>query len=329
MPSPTAELTNAIEAMLTELRNFVTGAVVPATVPSPSVYLTRMEERSSGLGGLTATRQSDGFGLAPEKAARLRGGVRFQWWAGSADAAEAAISALNADLVSQIEPLKEIGFLEMQLDAVSVTEHVEAIPAWRQTADYSVLFEHRYEDSDDADSLITRIPVTLPDTPGEDLVVTGAMVRWDDESAADLAVMGPSAVLGLSAFSFITGVPTGTVTVTRTFDGAGGAPAAHADLDDFLTAVSGDSPAETHSSVTFPSLNAFVGALGAPTHSEELGDFDEDGVPDSYDLRARSIDPPIQLTQLTDRLEISFGDAQLDTQSVVYIRARRGPALTR
>lgn len=329
MPSPTAELTNAIDAMLTELRSFLVGAVVPPTVPDPSVYLTRMEERSSGLGGLTAARQSDGFGLAPEKAARLRGGVRFQWWAGSAEAAEVAIGALNADLVSQIETLKDRGFLEMQLDAVSTTEHVDAIPAWRQTADYSVLFEHRYEDSDDADSLITRIPVTLPDTPGEDLVVTGAMVRWDDAAADTLAIVGPSAVTDLSAFSFITGAPIGAVTVTRTFDGAGGAPTAHADLNAFLTAVSGSAPAETHASVTFASLAAFVGALGAPTHAEELGDFDEDGVPDAYELRVRSIDPPIELTQHTDRLEISFGDAQLNTQSVVYIRARRGPALTR
>ena len=118
--------------------------------------------------------------------------------------------------------------------------------------------------------------------------------------------------------------PTGTVTVTRTFDGAAGAPAAFASLDAFLDAVSGPAPSVRHASVGFASVVDFLAAVGAAGVPVALGDWDEDGVLDLYVPHSRSVVPPLRLATAADRLEIAYGAAALDQPAVVYLRATRG-----
>ena len=120
-----------------------------------------------------------------------------------------------------------------QIDAEEFTHAEETSPAeladtgtWRRTADYSLLFEHRFADTDGAQSLIARIPIhTDPEqsfSPDrETTVVTDEMVRWDNESAPSLVIRGSGTVGRLGVLDFQTAMPpSGQVTLTRTFDGA-------------------------------------------------------------------------------------------------------------
>src|SRR5205807_7492886 len=115
------------------------------------------------------------------------------------------------------------GFLRVALDGTSSSENVPSLSAWRQTADVRVLYEFRFEDSDDSQSLIAHIPILINGTYNETTTVTDEMTRWDNQAAPGLAVRGPMTVSRLSALVFTSGpAPAGSVTLNRTFDGATG-----------------------------------------------------------------------------------------------------------
>jgi hypothetical protein len=97
-------------------------------------------------------------------------------------------------------------------------------------------------------------------------------------------------------------------------------------MADFLAAVSGDAPAQRHAAVTFASLNAFLAELNAAGSLIILGDWDANAILDQYQPLSRSVQPPVRLTGVPDRFEISYQDPAFDKIAVLYLRLARSAA---
>jgi hypothetical protein len=184
-------------------------------------------------------------------------------------------------LLDDPEALRAEGFLHMALKSNGISENVFAEDAWRQNVEIEVLFEFPYVDSDGADSLIARIPIDFKGEFIESTLVVDEMARWDDEFAPALQLRGPLSIGALSALAFIpANQPTGTVNITRTFDGAAGPPTSHLTLPDFVADVSGETPANRHAEVTFGSLAQFLAALRSFKITDDaLAGAEADGIP--------------------------------------------------
>jgi hypothetical protein len=200
--------------------------------------------------------------------------------------------------------------------------------AWRKATSFDVLYEYQYADTDDADSLIARIPVTVdldrvnsPDRERQTL--TDEMVRWDDEAATPLRIHGPATVRRLSALVFTPGPQLGgQVVVARSGDPAG--PVTHLpDLTGFLHATGGPAPA-ADADVTLAPADFFAG-LGPSGDTLALGDWNGDGSTDSYLGFDRRLDEPVELRTSGDLLIVAYQAPPgpltgLDRTAVVYLR---------
>ena len=314
--------------MLAILNNYVPAST--ASLPESSVSVTTMNERSVGLGNHRGTETRGIFPLIALKGVRLDAVVRFQVWAADPNAAETAMTDLTAQLMADRDVLWTSGILKIALEASPLADFIDSLGAWRKTSEFRVLYEFQYEDTDGAESLITRIPIAsdldVKNSPErETTVVTDEMVRWDNETAPTLSVRGPIRIGGLSVLSFVSAtVPSGTITLTRTFDGATGVPTAHPTLADFLSAVTQVSSPESHAQITLASLTDFLAAFSSTGDPVTLGDWDLDGVPDSYLARVLNIEPAIRLPRVSDRLEIAYQNVSFDHAAVVYWRIKRG-----
>ena len=313
-------LTEALSQMLTRL-----GAFLPppptAPIPKPGVSVVRLQEKQIGLGRVHSVEERRFFPTV-HKGIRLAGTVRFQVWGKLPDPLELQVKGLTEAVLAGRETLEAEGFEELNLAGVSTTDHLAAVDAWRQTAEFDVLYEFRREASDSAGGLIARVPVELREEWGR-LLVTGDVVLWDGEGTTPLVLAGPASVGGLATLAFLGGTPpTGVVNVTRTREGATGSPAAFPTLDAFLAAVSGSQPASTHARVAFASPMALIAALAAS--GETITFVDEAGAPRAFESRARAFDPPIELGSAFDRLEVSFEAPHLEAGQVLYLRASRG-----
>lgn len=321
-------LDQALTAMMDALDDYLPAPSPP--LPNPGMSVAGLSERTVGLGSRRGTETRGQFAAVALKGMRLDAQVQYQLWATGPVEAEAAMADLNARLMADREVLWTAGFLRLTLDNALAAEHVPSIGAWRKQADYKVLYEYRYQDSDGAESLIARIPIhSDPEQRNslqrETTVVTDEMVRWDNEAAPSLVVRGRLSVGGLSMLAYVPSpAPSGAVTLMRTFDGAIGPPAAHPTLAAFLAAVSGDAPSQRHAAVAFVSLDDFITAFNAAGDPVELGDWDLNGVSDSYQARVLDFASPIRLPNVADRLEIAHQGSAFDQVAVVYLRARQG-----
>jgi hypothetical protein len=324
MGTATPTLDTVVSAMVTVLKGFLP-APVPA-LPSHNVAVSSLQEKSAGIGRRVGTDAVAGFGVIDMKAVRLDVVAQFQLWDTAADKVEDAMNALNTRILAKRDNLWSLGFLRLAMEKASPAENIPAT-GWRKVADYRVLYERPYQDTDDADSLIARIPIGIDSEFNESIVVTDAMARWDNEAAPKLVVRGRFSVSTISTLVFISGAaPSGSVTVTRTFDGAVGAPTPHASMAHFLAAVKGANPAERHASVSFVGLTDFLNAFDPGASSVNMGDWDLDGIPDPYTPQSLGIEPPIQLKSAEDRLEIQYADPALNHTAVLYLRLARSAA---
>ncbi|NJD68945.1 MAG: hypothetical protein C3F12_08690 [Candidatus Methylomirabilota bacterium] len=326
MSNGSPPLDQVVTAMLGRLDDYLPLPSLPLPVPSVSVASVR--ERAVGLGNHRGMETRGSFAVVELKGIRLDALARFQLWASGPTEADTAITDLNTRLMADRDNLQVQGFLRIALEATSLADLVPPpISAWRKHADYRVLYEYPYTDTDGgAESLIARIPVGIDNEFGEATTVTDEMVRWDNQDAAALVVRGRLSVGRLSALAFVSGLaPSGTVTLTRTFDGAAGAPTTHATLAAFLAAVAALNAPERHAQVTFASVSDFLAAFSAAGDPVTLGDWDLDGAPDSYQPRTLTLEPAIRLPGAADRLEITYQGAAFDQVAVVYLRATRRP----
>ena len=257
-----APLDQALTAMLDVLGGYLPPLALP--LPGASISVASVRERAIGIGYQRGIDVRGAFAVADLKGLRLDAVVRFQIWAANPGQLDTALNGLNTRLLADRNILWTAGVLRMALDATAVTEFVSSVDGWRGLADYRVLFEYHYSDSDGAESLIAR-----------------------------------------------------------TFDGATGAPSLHGTLAEFLAAIGSPARPERNAQVSFATLSDFLAALGAGTPDIVLGDWNLDGVPDSYELKVLPFDPPIQLPSVSDRLEIRYANAPFDQVAVVYLRAQR------
>ena len=318
-----------INQMLARLLLALPSPPLPAATPR----LLSVAQRPVGLANRRGTETVGPLGPLALKGGRLDAAVQLEVSASSAANADAAALAVHGALMAARDGLRTDGFLRTAGADFTPAEETAAPGIWRKTASYRVLYEYQYLDADAAGGLIVRIPAEADleelDSPDrETTVITGATGRWDDETASAFGLHGPGALAGLSVLAFIPGTaPTGSVTVLRTFDGAAGAPASHLTLASFLAAVSGPVPAERHAQVAFPTLTDFLTALGAPTDSVEMGDWNLDGVADSYLIRTFPFAAGVELPRFADRFEIAYQIVPpatgFDQKAVLYLRMER------
>lgn len=312
-----SDMLNALKELLQELFPEAT-----PSLPTPSISVVRVTERSVGLGNQVGVEVKGSFQVAVVKGTRLDAVVRFQVQRDQLDEVNTAIAALHDRLATQKNKLRQLGFLRFAALETSTAELNPTLDVWTKTIDYTVLYEFRFLDSEGAESLIARIPITLTGEVEDSTVITDRMVRWDDQSAPTLIVRGRSQIRQLSGLAFIPGaIPSGSITLTRTFDGAAGEPTNYPTLAAFQAAIASSSPGDRHGQVVFPSLTAFLDAFGPAGEATTLGDWNEDGVPDLYQSRVLTFEPVISLASASDRLEITHAGNPLSEVAVVYLQA--------
>ena len=281
-PSP---ISKALAAMLKLLKVYVEPPLMapppPPALPASNVLLASVIERAVGLSNRVGTDLRGPFSVAALKGLRVEAVVRYEIWEHSPTDVGAAVENLITQLLSDRDVLRTQGFLKVVLKSTGPSENVFAEDAWRQSVEFDVLFEFPYVDSDGAESLIARIPIDFTGEFNETTLVVDEMARWDNEAAPALHVRGPLRIGVLSALAFVAGTqPTGKVTITRTFDGATGAPTNHPTLASFVAAVAGESPLQNHADVTFVSPAKFLSALASfKITDDSLVGIEADGAP--------------------------------------------------
>lgn len=298
---------------------------LPAPIPDqppPSVSVVSVTEQSVGLGNRVGTETRGSFAVSAVKGKRLDAVVRFQVWGNTPDETNTLIRNLQESLLNDKEALMAAGFLRFTTIETSISDFNPAAGSWTQTTDCKVLYEFRLLDTDGAESLIARIPININSQYQESTVETDKMLRWDNLLAPTLVLRGRLQIKRLCALAFIPGqIPSGSITLLRTFDGAVGEPTTYATLTAFLAAISGSNPTNRHGQIVFSSLGTFISAFSINGDSVTMGDWNSDGVPDIYESRELNFKPTIQLTNATERLEIIFENNAFNQVAVVYVQA--------
>src|SRR5712691_1422950 len=215
-------LDQVIDTMLQDLTQYLPPAI--AGLPDPSVSVASVNERPVGLNNRIGTEARGPFPIVAVKGIRLDALIRFQAWASSPTLVDSAFTHLETQLLADRDSLRGKGFLRLALEATGTAEQVPSLDTWRKQADYRILFEYPFQDSDGAGGLIARIQIdSVPEEsnllPHEITTVTDKMARWDNLSAPPFVVRGRFSVGGLAALQFVSSAdPSGTVTLTRTAD---------------------------------------------------------------------------------------------------------------
>lgn len=202
MTNGTPPFAKGIQDMLDALRDFLPSPA--SALPEPSVSVVSVEERGVGVGNRLSNEMRNSFSTTVLKGGRLDAVVRFQLWASTPDAVDQLIDTLHGELLAAKDALRLIiqedepqvgSFLNIALGETSLADFFQnlapGLSGWRKTANYKVLYEFRYPDTEGAESLIHRIPIAV-NSHGESTVVTDEIIRWDGESAPALAVSGTS-----------------------------------------------------------------------------------------------------------------------------------------
>jgi hypothetical protein len=315
-----SKLDVAAAAMLTTLGKYLPAGV--AGLPVSTVALASMAEQSVGIGRIRGSDAAGPFGAISLKAVRLDALAHFQLWAQDLAKSDRGIGDLNMRLMADRETLRAAGLLRFSLEKTGLSEFLpEPIGAWRAGADYRVLYEFDFQDGDDAQGLIASIPVSIDSGLAQSMTISDEMMRWDNKAAPPLLVRGPGSIGCLSLLVFVPGPPpTGAVSLTRTFDGAGN-PKNFATLSAFFKATSGSSPPERNATISLASFTEFRNAftnLGDPI---AMGDLDSNGVADLYKPLALRIDPAIQLARTSDRFEVAYKGVKFNQLAAAYLRA--------
>lgn len=330
---PTSQSSSPAQALSSMLRfledEFLEGESNP--VPGSSVSVVRMAERALAVGNRRGMeRRSNSLALVELKGGRLEGVLRFQLWGDDMQDVEAKTATLHHDLLGARDTLWTAGFLRLTAETTSVPEEVAGIGAWRQTAEYAVLYEYQYWETD-AESIIARIPIAsdleVRHSPArETTLVRDEMVRWDRDEAPDLELTAPSLskllIHGLAGLAYLpAGTTGGPVTLARLDRSSTLSPTTYPDLSAFHSALTDLTDPDRHAQVVFVSIAEFLDALEPAGEPIALGDWDEDGALDTYAPQVWRAVPPISLDSSDDLLSLSYADASLSGGAVVYLRA--------
>ncbi|HXF40081.1 MAG TPA: hypothetical protein VN687_10240 [Blastocatellia bacterium] len=301
----------------------------PPSPPLPNLSFVSVTERSVGIGNRVGSELRGTFGVLALKGVRVEVVLRFQLWANSPTDVDDAVQTLIGDLLADRDELRKQGVLRLALKSVGTSDTPGGGDTWRQSIEFSLLYEEPFSDTDGAESLIAQIPIKINSEFDETTVVTDEMIRWDDKddtSAPPLILRGPVQIGDLSSLYFQQGTgpgtaPGGSVTVRRTFDGPSGQANTPASFDDFLAAVCDPAAPDRNAEFVFNSLADFLAVFGPGGDPVILGDWKDDTALDDYQSLALKIDPPIKLPLATDRFEIVFQHKKFDQPAVLYLRA--------
>jgi hypothetical protein len=307
-----SEFDKAMTAMLAAIEAHLPAKAPP--LPDPTVSVAAVTERPVGIGSMRGEETRGGLGVVALKGLRLDATVHVRLFADTGSGVDTAVSAFISDLLGSRPALAALGFLRLTLQSVSPFEPMTTPNTFRAGADFQVLFEHRFEESDGT-GLIARIPIRINSEYNETTVVTDEMTRWDDVDAPQLVVRGPRRIGRLTGLLFTAGAaPSGGVTLVRSFDGAAGTPASHPDIQSFLAAVAGPDATERHAEVSFASFTDFMAIFTETGDPVPLGD-------DSYEPGKVDFVPDISLPTALDRFEVRYGATAFDAAAVLYLRA--------
>ena len=322
--SPNLQL--ATREMLGLLRSRLSPS--PPKLPEPRVSIQNLVERPVGIGNHRGNEIRGPLRFISLGGLRLAGRVRFELWAKTVQEIDDAVLKLQETLARDRDGLRKKGFLRLAPAETAVAEHQPKVKGWRKSTSYDILYEYHYLLDDEAQSLIVKIPIfpgleRRGSPEGEHFLVRGELARWDNEEAPVLEVRGPFRVSALSALTYVPGaMPQGGVTLLRTHDAAAGSPAIFPTLDNFLQATTGDRGVH-HAVVRFSSLDRFLTALDLTADPVILGDWNEDGHADSYDIRSKSFPFTMALPASSDRFEIAYQGTALDRVAVLYLSVER------
>jgi hypothetical protein len=316
-PSPE----DVLAAMVGILQPFVPQQV--ANLPKPSLSLVRAEIRSAGVGNYVGMSTNGSIATVEHHAIRVQAVARFSLWGADPFAVDDAVTGLHASVFAKRNDLQSNGFLRLTFDSTAPAEEVTGLGAWRRSADYDVLYEFAYADTGDASSLMVSVPVD-ESAPDQRWTVRGDVTRWDNHQAPLLSVRGPTTIVTIAALAFFPDVsqePTGVVRIARMFDGAP-APVNSGTLAAFIAQTTASSPAR-NVYVELPTLSALLANFTPDGSPFDLGDWNNDGIPDRYVPTRLDLPSPIVLPTIADRLEFSYQHPPFDRVAVVYIRASR------
>ena len=302
---------------------------ISTDVPANNIVLTSFTSLPLAVGNLRGIAPRGPFATVELKGGRLDATARFQVWAEQASQANSILTALQGHLLAARKDLWGSRILRMSLLEAAPAVLDSASDAWNARADYRVLFEYYLADLDGAQSLITRIPVSLdPEESGslmrETMIITGSVVRWDNETAQVLSLRGPLRLRGLSVLDFMPGdLPTTGVTLLRSHTGAGGPPVDVIDLPAFLSA---SAVQHSHVRLRLNSLSDFLNLFTDTGETISMGNWDEgtgDTQPDEYHVRLNTFPSPLNLPIYRDTFQIALTGEALDRSGIVYLSADR------
>jgi hypothetical protein len=292
-------------------------------LPDPSVSVTSVTERALAVGNRRGMERRGPFAVAALRGGRLDAVVSFRFQASTPDAVDAAVEELQKRLLDARDDLWNCGFLRIAAEGTSLAEQVSPPDSWRKTADYRVLYEFRYSDTDGAEGIIARIPIhsdleVRDSLPRETTVVTDEIVRWGDGETPVLEVAGTTRlgvrVTGLAVLAHLPAGWTGNqVTLVRLDRRSGQLPTIYPTLDAFHAAVTHPANPDRHARVEFGSVADFLSEFEPAGDPIRLGD-------DEYQPATLVFDPPIRLETNDDLIQISVQDAAF-APAVVYLRA--------
>ncbi len=322
----------ALTAMLSRLSQLLADQGGSNPAPESSVAVASITERALAIGNRRGTERRSPLTLVELKGGRLEGTVRFQLWGEDLDEVEAKTTQLHQEALAIRDELRAEGFLRMAAEATSVAEHVPNIGAWRQTADYRVLYEYHCWDTDEAESIIARIPIhgdleERDSLARETTVVTDEMVRWDGDEAPPLELAASVASSWrFNGLAILVHLPAGwtgnQVTLARLSRASPAPPTTYPNLDAFHAAVTDPVDPDRHAQVVFNSVVEFQAVFEPVGDPIELGRREEDGTPYVYQPGVWSADPPIRLGSEDDLIRVSYQDPTLEGEAVVYVRAQ-------
>ena len=351
MSLATDTFNGAVAEMVDRLSSFLP----PITDPPPHSTLALLEAnaRPVGVGNWQGHVERGGLALLGVRGGRVEARVRFD--VRGPTPVEAAQRALALQATLRTAPRDAVPpltgrFLVLEPDGGDAPHLLSDEEDWIQSLTYRALYEYRYEDTDEAGSVIVRVPLNVRGEHHEDDLVTRDVARWDREAARPMRARGPRRIGELSALSLPAGgLPAGTVTLLRTHDGAAGAPAAMAPptpLADFGAALRGGG---RHHQYVFASLADFLDEFVPAGEDVTLAGLD--GAAAAYEalragpaLRAALRDVP--LAGPGERFEVIYHNPALppggpqrfpdpdpaaagepgESSTVLYLRAGRGLA---
>ena len=290
------------DQIVTAMLAALSGYLPPPTagLPSPGVSVVSVADASVGIGNLRGIDRRGPYDVVALKGGRLEAVVRFELWGHAPGDVETAMTGLQDRLLAARDLLRTEGFLRLSAGAASLSEAVSttALNAWRKTVNLVVLYEYHYQDSDGANSLIARIPVTVNNQFHESMVITDEMVRWDNQAATALALHGeagrPIPVTGVGILAYLPGG----------WDGGG-----------VMLAVTAGGSSRQH---TYATVRAFLSSFTLDAGTVDLGGNPYVG--GHLAFPNADFPDPVVLTGGADNVRISYAAPTFDSAAVVYLR---------